>query len=125
MSGVGVLFALGMPGPGALLIILMIAVLLYGQRLPEVARNLGKGLAELKKGLRGLEEELHSAMDASSTAASAPAITHAPYAQADDREEATAPKFEPPAGEPKAAPADGPPAVGSSGSELAARTPEG
>lgn len=44
-------------GPGELLVVGLFAVLLFGKKLPEVGRSLGKGLVEFKKGLRGEEDE--------------------------------------------------------------------
>lgn len=48
-------FALGTP---EILILLVLGVLLFGRRLPEVGRYLGKGIVEFKKGLKGLEDEV-------------------------------------------------------------------
>ncbi len=45
-------------GPIELVILMGIAVLLFGKRLPEVGRSLGKGIVEFKKGLSGAGEEL-------------------------------------------------------------------
>jgi sec-independent protein translocase protein TatA len=78
--------------PTTLLILGVIAVLLYGERLPEVARSIGKGLMEFKRGVRSIRDEVEGAINsaASTTAAS----QH--YEKPEEREEATAPKFEPP-----------------------------
>ena len=45
-------------GPMELIIVMGIAVLLFGKRLPEVGRSLGKGIVEFKKGLKGIEEDV-------------------------------------------------------------------
>jgi sec-independent protein translocase protein TatA len=106
MLGAGSLFALGLD-PMTMMIVGVLAVLLFGGRLPEVARSLGKNLSELKKGLRDVEQELRSAMDvptSSYTSTSSASITHTSYDQhVEIREEATAPKFEPPAADDVAA----------------------
>lgn len=89
-----VVLAFFSPGPMEMLIIGAIAVLLFGKRLPEVGRSLGKGIVEFKKGIRGIEDDVQTASNSHTTET----LHH----DADDREEATAPKFEPPGAEPKA-----------------------
>ncbi len=49
-----------MPGGSEWVIILIVALLLFGRRLPEVGRSLGQGLVEFKKGLRGVSDEVDS-----------------------------------------------------------------
>ena len=44
--------------PLTILVILIIALLIFGKRLPEVARSLGKGVVEFKKGMTGIEDEI-------------------------------------------------------------------
>ena len=46
-------------GPGELLVILLIALLVFGPRkLPELGKSLGAGIREFRKGTQGLKEEL-------------------------------------------------------------------
>ena len=47
-------------GPAEMMFLMVAAVLLFGKRLPEVGRSLGKGIVEFKKGLNGLQDEFHS-----------------------------------------------------------------
>jgi sec-independent protein translocase protein TatA len=52
-------FGLGsFDNPITLLIIAFIALMVFGKRLPEVGRSLGKGIVEFKKGLKGIDEEI-------------------------------------------------------------------
>ena len=77
-------------GPMELIIVLVIAVLLFGKRLPEVAKGLGKSVVEFKKGIRGIEEEVDRAQFSSGRGR---------VSYEEDREVASAPRFEPPSGE--------------------------
>ncbi len=79
--------------PMELIIVGVVALLLFGKRLPEVARSLGKGITEFKKGVRGIEDEVDTSSTASSRPSSRPATEDRPV-------ETTAPKFEPPKFEP-------------------------
>ena len=55
--------AFWMPGPWELAIIAIIALLLFGRRLPEVGKSLGKGIVEFKKGLKDVQDEVQKAAD--------------------------------------------------------------
>ena len=43
-----------------IIVLLILGVLLFGKRLPEVAKSVGKTLIEIKKGLGSLESSLES-----------------------------------------------------------------
>ena len=81
-------------GSTEMMILMVIALLLFGKRLPEVARSLGKGMMEFKKGMYDIQDEVTSATSNRSVSSQSRPIP------ADTREEAIAPKFEPPKYEP-------------------------
>ncbi|MDA7978991.1 MAG: twin-arginine translocase TatA/TatE family subunit [Pirellulales bacterium] len=88
MSSVPLIAFFSMPGPTEMIIIGIIAVLLFGRRLPEVGRSVGQGIKQFKSGLSGIETDMEQAARQPSRSS---------VSDDDDREEATAPKFEPPA----------------------------
>ncbi|MDA0285503.1 MAG: twin-arginine translocase TatA/TatE family subunit [Planctomycetota bacterium] len=92
MTAILAFFPGGAPGLPELIIFGTIALLLFGKRLPEVARSLGKGIVEFKKGVRGIEDEVSE-----STYRSSSSVSSAPRPAAKEEvSEVTAPKFEPP-----------------------------
>jgi sec-independent protein translocase protein TatA len=87
------LFGLFNLGPSELIVIAVIGVLLFGRRLPEVGRYLGKGIVEFKKGVKGLEDEVEGTITSSPRQ---DAIMEQP--RPPQRVQTTAPKFEDNAG---------------------------
>ena len=85
------LLAFGFESPTTMLILGALAVLLFGERLPDVARSIGKGLLEVRKGVRDIQNEIESAVKSTTSSTPSPR-----YQEPEDREETTAPKFEPP-----------------------------
>ena len=54
-------------GAAEMIVIGIVALLLFGPRLPMVMRSLGKGIVEFKKGLRDTEDEIHKEIESSAT----------------------------------------------------------
>ena len=65
-SAMPALFAF-LDNPVMMLILGVIAVLLFGERLPEVARSVGKGLMELKRGIRSIQDDVEGAINSSTS----------------------------------------------------------
>ena len=72
-----------------MLIFGIVAILLFGNRLPSVARSLGRSLVEFKKGMNELENEFKSQVYSEPT--TTPRVTYT-----NDHSEPAAPRFEPP-----------------------------
>ncbi len=86
-----------LPGGTEMIIILVVALLLFGNRLPQVARSIGKSLNEFRRGMQGLEQELKSAIN--ETPPPAPPKKRAENEE--DRQAPVAPKFIPPSEPPQ------------------------
>lgn len=87
-------FAFMVPGPLQIMIVLLVGLLLFGKRLPEILRGLGKGLVEFKRGIQGIEDDVER-----TNCEIEQAVASRPVPR-DEADEVNAPKFE----LPKAAP---------------------
>lgn len=89
---------ISLPGGWEWIIILVIGLLLFGRRLPEIGRSIGKTIVEFKKGMNDIENEANAVAPgstanrtqvASGSAASAELppspSAHPPYQAADRR----------------------------------------
>lgn len=74
-----------------LIIVGVVAVILFGKRLPEVARSVGMSYREFRQGLSDIQSQL----DVTGTIYNTPTPSTPPREEIiDDYEEPTAPKFE-------------------------------
>ena len=73
-------------GTSEMIVFGIIAVILFGGRLPSVARSLGKSIVEFKKGMSDLENEVKTSVYSEPTA-------RVGYS---DQSEPAGPRFEPP-----------------------------
>jgi len=78
MSGLSIttpLAFIGGLGPWEVIAIAVVALLLFGKRLPQVAKSAGKAVVQFKKGLREVEEDIESDTDEEDTATGEPPKT--------------------------------------------------
>ncbi|MEM7783768.1 MAG: twin-arginine translocase TatA/TatE family subunit [Planctomycetota bacterium] len=83
---------IGSLGMGELAVIGVLAVLLFGGRLPEVARSLGATYQQFRKGLSDIQSSIKTDVDLNSTVDRL--NDYSDYH--DDYDEPSAPKFRPP-----------------------------
>jgi sec-independent protein translocase protein TatA len=82
-------------GPLELVLLMGLGVLLFGKRLPEVGRSLGRGIVEFKKGLNGVTDELDvSSSNRYSSSYSSSHRSEEPVAANSTYSDASVPKFE-------------------------------
>jgi sec-independent protein translocase protein TatA len=86
-------------GPSELVIVGIVAVLLFGKNLPQVAQKIGRHYRDFRRSLNDLQSQVNfnEAFD-SAPVKSKPRRTY----DYDDYEEVSAPKFEPPPAPPSA-----------------------
>lgn len=86
----------GFPGHWEWVVLLIIGLLLFGRRLPDVGRNVGRAIVEFKKGVKGISDEIEEessrsggpgrdrSLESGETARlsppSAPTVAHDPHA---------------------------------------------
>ena len=92
-----------------MLVVGIIAIVLFGSKLPEVAKMLGQHYARFRKTLSEMQAQvnLHEIYDPRPSGSSYSPRSTSSYSSFDDNDEPSAPKFEPP-------PSDPPPSAGGS-----------
>ncbi len=72
-SAFPVVLGFGFPGGYEWVILLVLGLLIFGRRLPEVGRSLGKSIVEFKRGIKGIEDEIETESSSRSTPPEVPA----------------------------------------------------
>ncbi|MDM8007623.1 MAG: twin-arginine translocase TatA/TatE family subunit [Phycisphaerae bacterium] len=72
-------FFFNLPGGPKWIIIGVVGLLIFGKKLPEVARSLGKNVVEFKKRLKAVEEEINNSGSESDKSSNQLPPTSNPY----------------------------------------------
>jgi sec-independent protein translocase protein TatA len=88
------LFAIFGFGPMEMVVIAVIGILLFGRKLPEISKYLGKSIIEFKKGMKGLEDNLDDYHGGANAQPMAHPTAPSEAIRPPQRVAATAPKFE-------------------------------
>ena len=80
-----------MPGPMEMFVIAIFGLLIFGKRLPEVGKSLGKSIVEFKKGLNGIEDQINEAANRPDMLPPPQRTTDTPAAQAQPNPQSTVP----------------------------------
>ena len=83
------LLAFSWPGPFEMMLLAGLGLLLFGKRLPEVGRNIGKGIVEFKRGLKEAETEITSEPTTTTQQALPPKYKYDPYTGKQIEEQST------------------------------------
>jgi sec-independent protein translocase protein TatA len=57
------ILSFGMPGTWEWIIVLVVALLIFGRRLPEIAKGLGKSITEFKKGVKEAQDDVDDVVE--------------------------------------------------------------
>ena len=80
-----------------LLVVGVVAVLLFGKRLPEVARSLGSSYQEFRRGLNEIQSQIDLSGSSSSNQSYSSYDSSSRKEESEEYDQPTAPKFELPA----------------------------
>lgn len=89
-------------GPSELLIVGIVAILLFGKNLPQVAGKLAKSYREFRRQLSDVQSQLDITAEINSEPPRSKSRPQRAYSDYDDYDDISAPKFEPPPAPPEA-----------------------
>ena len=88
-------------GPSELLIVGIVAILLFGKNLPQVAGKLGRAYRDFRRQLSDMQSQLDITGDFNSDTPRTKPKPQRAYSDYDDYDDISAPKFEPPPAPPE------------------------